>query len=182
MSELRKSLFSHTCPSCAGRLNTDAITKTYICESCGNSYDHNYFLSDDIYDKARNALLRKEFKTASSMYDFILMKNPSEFSAKVGKLFADNKIRDFRDYETNIIGKVPVRKDCSRFKENATKEQIRFFELFEENAEAGRQIIERNRKDFFESYAKENAEGYALIRKNILEMKNIYVSETGGDV
>lgn len=179
MSESKKSIISHTCPSCAGRLGLDENARTYVCESCGVSYDYNYFLSEDIYTKAQNALMRKEYKSASCMYDFILSKNPTEFSAKVGKLFADNKICDFEDYELNIIGKVPIRKDCSDYKVNATPEQIRFLELFEGNAELGRQIIERKLKDSADFFDEVNSADRTLIKENILEMKKIYESEVG---
>lgn len=182
MSETSKSLISHTCPSCAGRLNVDPTTKTYLCESCGNSYDYNYFLSEDIYEKARNAHLRKEFKSASSMYDFILMKNPAEFEAKVGRLFADNKICDFTDYEYSTLGKSPVKKDCSRYKNNASQNQIRFFDLFELNAEAGRRILERKRMSFADYGDDVNSEDRALIKNNILEMKKIFEGEVGRDI
>lgn len=181
MSIINKDLFSYICPSCSGKLLVNDANKTYICESCGNSYDYNYFLSNDTYSKAEKSLLRGEYKSASNMYDFILAKVPNSFIAKVGKVFADNSISGISDYTTNKIGKVPLKRNCSKYKVNLTNEQIRFFDLFEENAELGRRIIERNSKgDLLDPDIKEtNAKDREIILKNISEMNEIYKAEIG---
>ena len=116
MSNINKDLFSYICPSCSGQLLVNDANKTYVCESCGNSYDYNYFLSNDTYSKAEKSLLRGEYKSASNMYDFILAKVPNSFIAKVGKVFADNSISGISDYTTNKIGKVPLKRNCSKYK------------------------------------------------------------------
>lgn len=168
-----KNTKEYICPSCAGRIILNEAMKVYECESCGNTFDFNYFMTADLLGIAMKALSNKEFKTASQMFDLLLKKVPSHFEAKVGKVMADSAIAGMSDYSVRRLTTASVKKNCSKYKDNCTEAQVRFFELYEENAELGRGIYEQNIKKL-KGNGKERIEAENAILRNIEEMKKIY--------
>ncbi len=146
-------LFAYTCDSCGGRLVLDKEKNVFICHSCGNTYDYEYFMGEDILNKASEALKVKEFSTAFDMYEFLLKKEPDNFEGLYGSLFAAYHFAGPKDLTPDRFVSMP--KTPSSLPEdsyidryiNATDESHReFFELFDECKNLGVTISERSIK------------------------------------
>lgn len=75
---------SHDCKMCGGPLEIDVDRQVYRCNYCGISYDYEYFREDNVAEIAQTALSRGEFGAAKDAYDFILNKDPHDFTALKG--------------------------------------------------------------------------------------------------
>ena len=75
---------SHDCKMCGGPLEIDVDRQVYRCNYCGISYDYEYFREDNVAEIAQTALSRGEFGAAKDAYDFILDKDPHDFTALKG--------------------------------------------------------------------------------------------------
>lgn len=87
----------HICPTCAGQLKIDEDRKLYLCPFCGVTFDYEYFREDDVLDRGATNLSNGEFNAATEAYKFMLAKDPHNFEALRGLLFAAAGIKDFND-------------------------------------------------------------------------------------
>ncbi|MBO4636883.1 MAG: hypothetical protein J5685_07030 [Clostridiales bacterium] len=87
----------HVCPTCAGTLRIDEDRRLYICPFCGVSFDYEYFREDDVLQKGNTNLSNGEFKAATEAFKFMLAKDPHNFEALRGLVFAAAGLRNIDD-------------------------------------------------------------------------------------
>ena len=79
-------MYPHICGTCASRLVLDKENSVFNCPACGNTYDYDYFMEDEVFDKAGNSLAHGEYASALNLYEFMLSKEPHNAVALRGKL------------------------------------------------------------------------------------------------
>ena len=134
-------LKDYTCPSCGGVLIVDKAVKVYRCQFCGVTYDYNYFMGDDVLDRAYSYLRHKEFKAAREAFNFILQKEPHNALAYRGLLLERAELTDIQRFrDPKVFEKLPY-KDMKEITEKALQnvgdEDREFFEEFDELLETG---------------------------------------------
>lgn len=145
MSTIEK-FHAYTCPSCAARLDLDEARTVYTCSSCGNTYDYNYFMSDDLLEKANNALVNNEYNSASQMYGFLLQKEPINFKATLGLFLSKMKVSDIKSLRAESFCVGPSYEDCSEFLVHTDDEHKEFFELASECFSSAKEVKNLNSK------------------------------------
>jgi len=140
----KDKLFAYTCPSCAGRLILIKDKANFICTSCGNTYDYEYFMGEDLLLNAKTACKQKEFNAAAQMYEFMLKKEPSNFEALAGLYLSRIRVSEISRFNADTYIEGPVYANLDEFKDKISGEQKRFFELAEENTEIAKEIKNRN--------------------------------------
>ena len=94
-----RNVKAHTCPTCGGQLKTNFEQNMYECPFCGVNFDYEYFREDDVLKKGYKALEKGEFSSAKEAFSFMLTKEPHNFMALRGKIFAVSHISHFKDLE-----------------------------------------------------------------------------------
>ena len=93
MSNIKK----HQCPSCGGSLIIDNDKQLYHCTFCGSTYDYEYFREEQMHEMGETFLSRGEFMAAIDAYKFTLQKDPHDFLALRGLMFAAAKMTGVED-------------------------------------------------------------------------------------
>ena len=93
MSEIK----SHKCPSCGGNLSINVEMQTYLCPFCGSTYDYEYFREDQMHEMGNTYLTRGEFSAALDAYKYLLQKDPHDFIALRGTMFAAARMKGIQD-------------------------------------------------------------------------------------
>ena len=83
---------SHTCTKCGGALTVHNDRQQYECPYCSVFYDYEYFRSRDILEQAAASQKMLQYDSAIEKYEFILKKDPQNFTAIRGKLLCESKI------------------------------------------------------------------------------------------
>lgn len=83
---------SHSCTKCGGVLIVHNDKQKYECPYCGIFYDYEYFRSRDILEQAVASQKMLQYDSAKEKYDFILKKDPHNFTALRGNLLCEAKI------------------------------------------------------------------------------------------
>ena len=134
-------LKDYTCPGCGGVLNVDKALKVYRCQYCGVTYDYNYFMRDDVLDRAYSYLNHSEFKAAKEAFEFILQKEPYNALAYRGLLLVTAGLRDLKDFrDPKVFERLPYKKMkdiVERALENVGDNDRKFFEEFSDLLENG---------------------------------------------
>ena len=134
-------LKDYTCPSCGGVLIVDKAVKVYRCQFCGVTYDYNYFMGDDVLDRAYSYLRHKEFKAAKEAFEFILQKEPNNALAYRGLLLVRAELIDINKFRVpRVFEELPYRdmkEIVSKALQNVGDEDREFFERFDELLETG---------------------------------------------
>lgn len=94
-----RNVKAHTCPTCGGQLKTNFELSMYECPFCGVNFDYEYFREDDVLKKGYDALEKGEFSSAKDAFAFMLTKEPHNFMALRGKIFAISHIIHLKDLE-----------------------------------------------------------------------------------
>ena len=135
-------LKDYTCPGCGGVLIVDKAVKVYRCQFCGVTYDYNYFMGDDVLDRAYSYLKHKEFKAAREAFEFILQKEPHNAIAYRGLILVHagvtdiGKLRDMRVIET--FPYMQLEEVVERALINVTDDDRKIFEEFKKLLENGK--------------------------------------------
>lgn len=66
----------HICGSCASHLVLDKENSVFVCESCGCTFDYDYFMEDSVIKAAEESLQNGDFHAAEKAYSFMLSKEP----------------------------------------------------------------------------------------------------------
>ena len=82
----------HSCTKCGGALTVHNDLQQYECPYCSVFYDYEYFRSRDILDQAAASQKMLQYDSAIEKYEFILKKDPQNFTAIRGKLLCESKI------------------------------------------------------------------------------------------
>lgn len=134
-------LKDYTCPGCGGVLIVDKAVKVYRCQFCGVTYDYNYFMGDDVLDRAYSYLRHTEFKAAKEAFEFILQKEPHNALAYRGLLLERAELTDIQTFrDPRVFEKLPyedMKKIAERALQNVGDEDREFFEEFDELLETG---------------------------------------------
>ena len=93
MSNIKK----HQCPSCGGSLIIDNDKQMYHCTFCGSTYDYEYFREEQMHEMGETFLSRGEFMAAIDAYKFTLQKDPHDFLALRGLMFAAAQMKGVED-------------------------------------------------------------------------------------
>lgn len=93
MTKIKK----HQCPSCGGSLTIDNDKQIYRCTFCGSTYDYEYFREEQMHDMGETFLSRGEYMAAIDAYRFVLKKDPHDFLALRGLLFAATHLNDMEE-------------------------------------------------------------------------------------
>ena len=99
MSDNILNVKKHTCPTCGGQLKVDLSRQMYECPFCGVTFDYAYFNEEDVLSRATRSLLAGEFHSAGEAYDFMLTKEPHNFSALRGKVLASAMAKSLSDLD-----------------------------------------------------------------------------------
>ena len=83
---------SHSCTKCGGALIVHNDRQQYECPYCSVFYDYEYFRSRDILEQAEASQKMLQYDSAIEKYEFILKKDPQNFTAIRGKLLCESKI------------------------------------------------------------------------------------------
>ncbi len=83
---------SHNCTKCGGTLIVHNDLQQYECPYCSVFYDYEYFRSRDILEQAAASQKMLQYDSAIEKYEFILKKDPQNFTAIRGKLLCESKI------------------------------------------------------------------------------------------
>ena len=135
----------HICPTCGGQLTVNIKRQMYECPFCGGSFDYDYFREESVLDIAGQALTNKEFNSAEKAYDFMLEKEPDNFEALRGKVFAAMKITkpdELRYLE--IFSKInyeTVSKEVDRGIESSKPQDREYFTVMKDVVDAGHDYI-----------------------------------------
>lgn len=93
VENLKKDL---VCSQCGGVLSLNADKKLYECRSCGVAYGASLFF-DEPLKKAVKALRTKEYQEADKRFSYMLMVDPSDFDALLGRILCAGKWLDVND-------------------------------------------------------------------------------------
>ena len=85
-----------TCDKCGGRLMLEQDKNLFVCRSCGVAYGTSLFFGEPLV-KARNAMLHDEFEEADQRFCHILMMNPEDLEALLGRILCVGKWRRIND-------------------------------------------------------------------------------------
>lgn len=92
-------LQSHDCIKCGAALAVDTEKQLYVCPYCGKTYKYEYFAEENLLDFAYEALFKRDFETAKDAFSFMLAKEPQNFSALRGHLFASYQISSLETFD-----------------------------------------------------------------------------------
>lgn len=137
-------MIAYECQSCGGRLVLDDNRKIYNCQSCGNTYDYTYFEGLELLENANNACERGEFQSAINMYDFLLRKEPDNFEALYGRVFAECKIKNELEFKADNLIKSHATLDFDFYHKTVTEEHKEFIDMLEDSMKLASDIYSRN--------------------------------------
>ena len=92
-----ETIKDHKCPSCGGNLVIDNERQIYLCKFCGSTYDYEYFREDNAINMGQTYLNRGEYDAAKDLYRFMLAKDPHDFRALRGLMFASARCNSMED-------------------------------------------------------------------------------------
>ena len=142
----------HICPTCAGQLKIDEERRLYLCPFCGVTFDYEYFREADVLDRGAGNLADGEFKAATEAYKFMLAKDPHNFEALKGLLFAAagiKKLSDLMEIENVDLNYKSSDDELQLALSDASAEDRPFFESMQTILQKGsryKDLIEENKK------------------------------------
>lgn len=80
-------LKSYTCENCGGVLSVEKNQRVLDCPFCGNSFRAVSFHRNEVLRQAAANLKRQEFSAADEKYREILVDDPANFDALLGRIF-----------------------------------------------------------------------------------------------
>lgn len=92
-------LYPHFCGTCGSQLILEKKSSIFVCISCGNAYDYDYFPEDSLIDEAEHSLRSGDFVSARMSYSYILYREPNNCLALRGHLLCDLEAK----YVSNLI-------------------------------------------------------------------------------
>ena len=92
-------LYPHFCGTCGSQLILEKKSSIFVCISCGNAYDYDYFPEDSLIDEAEQSLRSGDFVSARMSYSYILYREPNNCLALRGHLLCDLEAK----YVSNLI-------------------------------------------------------------------------------
>lgn len=84
------------CNKCGGLLNLDKEKRLYECRSCGVAYGTSLFFGDP-YEKIANALKDNDFAEADQRLSYMLMQDPHNFDALLGRTLLAGRWKKISD-------------------------------------------------------------------------------------
>ena len=174
MSKIKK----HQCPSCGGPLTVDNDKQMYHCTFCGSTYDYEYFREEQMHVMGETYLSRGEYMAAVDAYKFILKKNPHDFLALRGLLFAATHLNDMEElageekelfYDSQLI---------SEAIEGAAEEDKDYFTEFGRIYADKKELFDL--KDEIESVNEKKRKAYDHIAFNGDKREEYYIQDNDG--
>ena len=150
---MTETVMNHSCPSCGGQMIINEERKLYECPFCNSTYDYEYFREDDVIEKGCKALAAGEYKSAGEAFRFLLGKEPHNFMALRGSIFASANISSLKDLQAiDSIDNIPY-ESIKNAVDNCEPENKEYFnelkEAFdiEEDISKSRKAIENYRRE-----------------------------------
>lgn len=175
------ALFQYICPGCGGHLVLNEERQIFVCGSCGNVFDYDYFREDKLLDMADKARSKSEFKSASEMYQFMLNKEPHNFRALDGLMLCENKLTAIsnitrlvkeKTFSTTVV-------NFDKFKEACPEDKREYFELAEEGCTLARKAMALNNN--LDAMGSNRRRLYSKIENNEHAGSRYYVRSKGGN-
>ena len=118
------------CAKCGGQLYLDKDKGMFECKFCGVAYGTSLFF-DNTLKKAKEAVNRGDFIEADQRFSHMLMVNPNDFDALLGRIFCAGKWKMIYDIELSDKMLPTVCKNlkdrCSEGVDHAADEDRAFF-------------------------------------------------------
>lgn len=173
------------CKTCGGHLVLDEAKRVCVCQSCGNSFDYEYFFGKDLLGDAGKTLSRKEFVSAYDMFNFYLAKDPNNKEAVIGKIFSALEVTEIKELTADRLIQIPSKIKIEEFKGKYTGELNDMVNLIDDSLDAANKaralkvdLKEINSK--CDNTKKEINKVYDSINKFLVRTKNgeeLYPSE-----
>lgn len=148
------------CAKCAGQLIADKERNLYECRFCGVAYGMSLFFNNPL-EKAKNALRFAEFTEADQRFSHVLMVNPRDFEALLGRILCAGKWKKVEDIKAtdNMISVMEqnLLERTAEACEHSDNEHKEFFETLQKLAEVLVQYVENEQAEKRTSYEIENA-------------------------
>lgn len=139
-------LFAHVCPNCAGRIVLDGDTNLYICQSCGSRFERNYFMHDELLEKANDSMEQKEFFSAKEMCDFVLSKDSDNLMAKFFNLLIEDEIGGIKDYNSINLSSREIKTNSNKYMIGESGERKTLFADYYNGIKYGQDILENKKR------------------------------------
>ncbi|WP_034451077.1 tetratricopeptide repeat protein [Butyrivibrio sp. AE2032] len=144
------------CEKCGASLSLDKEKRVYECSHCGVAYGVSLFFGLPM-EKALNALNTGDYSDAEKRFAHLLMVNPSDFEALLGRILCAGKwtnVSDIRlssDYEQSDIQEVDLRLDeaiqhAADNDRQFFKDLVKLIDFFEPYMKA-RKVLEAQQKE-----------------------------------
>lgn len=91
------------CTKCGGQLIPDQDKTIYRCNFCGVAFGSSILFDKDAPKKAKESLDAEEFNEADVWYNCILMREPDNFEAHMGRIFCAGKWKTLYDLDHATI-------------------------------------------------------------------------------
>ena len=86
------------CAKCGGQLILDKEKRLYECTFCGVGYGASLFFNDPLA-KARHAITLADYSEADQRFSYMLMVDPQDLDALLGRIFCAGKWRSINDID-----------------------------------------------------------------------------------
>lgn len=133
----------YICDSCGAPLTIDEEHQVLVCKYCGVTRDYAYFFSEDSLFVGYSFLEAGNFKSALRSFAFILKRDPHNVLALRGMLFANFKIKGYKELNSPHLAVVPSEEkalaDCIR---KATEHHRKYFEYIKELIDLRKKVSE----------------------------------------
>lgn len=93
-------LYPHFCGNCSSKLVLENESSIFVCLSCGNAYDYDYFPEDSLIDEAEELRKNADYESARMSYSFLLYKEHNNALALRGHLLCQLQAR----HTSNLVG------------------------------------------------------------------------------
>ena len=98
-SDKEKQVFlqsSPTCRSCGGELIVNLNRQVYECPFCGLTFDFDIIRDETALSDVKDAIQKKQYLKADSIYEYILTVDPSNYEALRGRILCAAKCEDLQ--------------------------------------------------------------------------------------
>ncbi len=133
----------YICDSCGAPLKIDEERQVLTCKYCGATRDYAYFLRDDSLFVGYSFLEAGNFKSALRSFAFILKRDPHNVLALRGMLFANFKIKGYKELSDSKLMMTPAKeKSLAACIRKANEHHRKYFEYIKENIDLRKKVNE----------------------------------------
>lgn len=101
---------------------------------------------EELLSLANSYLEKRDFDGAGNVFEQVLEEAPMNVPALAGKLFIEDGIAGFAEFNEKALAEKSINTNCATYKENKKGRDLEFFNLYDECVSLGRKIGERKAK------------------------------------